>query len=148
VDDDQDGMNTPFLNVNRVDGVLFFAGSCNPKPGANARYGFVLLYDTGRRLEHVGFVGLGTNNSAELHGLIAGMEAACCEGVTHTWRFVVAARWQSAVSVPIAKANQRARWQTSEPRHGSFVVDSLRPLSTGSRLRRTLKLVLLRAGSK
>lgn len=68
--------------VNRIDGVLHFDGSCWPNPGPNAQCGYVLVI-RGDRHEKTVHLGQGTNNTAEYHGLIHGMTAALEKGVTH-----------------------------------------------------------------
>lgn len=66
----------------RVDGVLHFDGSCWPNPGPNSQCGYVLRFGT-RIVERTVFLGDGTCNTAEYHGLIHGLQAAIDAGVTH-----------------------------------------------------------------
>lgn len=63
-----------------MDGVLHFDGGCWPNPGPS-RCGFILCMGAvrvERRIE----LGHGTNNTAEYHGIIAGMKEALARGVT------------------------------------------------------------------
>lgn len=66
---------------NTVKAVLHFDGSCWPNPGPNSQCGYILQIDGGKRIEKSVFLGQGTNNTAEYHGLIHGMEAALENGV-------------------------------------------------------------------
>ncbi len=68
--------------LNRLDAVLKFDGSCWPNPGPNSRCAFILHIGT-KLIEKSIALGDGTNNTAEYHGLIHGLESALAEGVTH-----------------------------------------------------------------
>lgn len=69
-------------NSPKIDGVLFFDGSCWPNPGPNSQCGFKLHVGS-HIIERTIPLGTGTNNTAEYHGIIEGMRAALEAGVTH-----------------------------------------------------------------
>lgn len=72
----------PLDNRPRIEGVLFFDGSCWPNPGPNSRAGFV-IHIGDKLIEKTVHLGDGTNNTAEYNALILGMIEADANGVTH-----------------------------------------------------------------
>ena len=61
--------------------VVYFHGACKDNPGSGG-YGVVLHLDD-EEITAKGSIGFATNNRAEYNGLIAGLEVARQNGVTH-----------------------------------------------------------------